>query len=127
MVDNQSIFTQTVVNFPKPPTRMSVGKFFYGLLDCLIGFLQRLIALHPARELNNTTGLTFTQPLINEFKTNQSLIGRPHYFFGNTSLMAWFSKLKSAYICFKPRFSSSNSFSRVNSDTCIPPYLDFQT
>src|SRR5688572_20980967 len=48
---------------------------------------------------------------------------RPYSFRFSTSLMAAFSRARSAYIRFSFAFSASSSRSRFTSDTDAPPYL----
>ncbi len=55
-----------------------------------------------------------------------ALSGGPYHFFVRSSFSAAWSSIDSARSFFSFRFSSSNAFSRLASDTSMPPYLAFQ-
>src|SRR5690606_36127 len=55
-----------------------------------------------------------------------ALGGRRQSFRPRTSLIAAFSRARSAYMRLSLAFSTSSSFSRLSSATDAPPYFDFQ-
>lgn len=76
------------------------------------------------REPHHTTGPLHRQlVLTDEHLGDLSLRERPYSFRLSTSLMAAFSRAKSAYIRFSLAFSASSSRRRFTSETVAPPYL----
>src|SRR4030095_13503270 len=94
--------------------------------DWAIRIRSRLVVIDRALQTNGITSAPFTQPMLcSQCHHQRPLRGRLQSFFAITSFSARFSSNRSADICFKRRFSSSNSRSRLMSEACMPPYFDF--
>src|SRR6185436_72643 len=91
----------------------------------VIGFLGS-IAIGATIQVYGPAGSPLTQTmLIHQAGRQLAALFHSQSFFSIISLRASCSRLKFAYISFKRRFSSSNSFRRFNSLTDMPLYLAF--
>src|SRR5690349_4689732 len=121
-----SLVSQVICHFVATPTR---------LLHCQLtqlpsnGFIYHflcLVAIGTTTDLDRATCLSFTHTkLLNRVSSQLSSFFYLESFFSMISFSTSCSRLRFAYICFKRRFSSSNSFMRFTSLILIPPYLAF--
>lgn len=87
----------------------------------------RTVADHLTVRSYNAAGPTFRQAYLGlQVRDGFALHGGPYHFFERSSRMAATSSICSASSFFSLAFSSSSCFSRLASETSIPPNLAFQ-
>ncbi len=87
----------------------------------------RLVADHPAIRVDDCAGLPLRQTHHGLQMCHRGALGDgPYHFFDKSSRSAAASSICSARSFFSFTFSSSSAFSRLVSDTSMPPNLAFQ-
>src|SRR6186997_775566 len=126
MIPDVSLVSQIVRHFVTAPTRLPLSQLTQFLGNGLIcAFLCR-VAIGTTTHLHCATRLAFTQSEFLDCVSSQfPSLFYLESFFSIISFSTSCSKLRFAYICFRRRFSSSNSFIRFTSLILIPPYLAF--
>src|SRR5512133_544031 len=126
MVPGMPLVPEIISHLATAPTRLSVCQLTQLLSKGFIHASPGLIAKDTANELHCVASLPFAQSKFLHGIANQSpLLSYLESFFSMISFSTSCSRLRFAYISFKRRFSSSNSFIRFTSLTLIPPYLAF--
>src|SRR6476659_4176170 len=126
VVPGMSFISQIINHLATTPARLLLYQLAQLLRNRLIGAAFRLVAIHITTQLDCATGLSLTgSKFLHGIARQLPFLLYFESFFSMMSFKISCSKLKFAYICFKRRFSSSNSFIRFTSLTLIPPYLAF--
>src|SRR5215207_11766016 len=126
MVPTVSLVSQIIAHLATTPTRLFVCHLLQFLDNRFIGHSLDLVAICTAADLHRATSLSLTQPELLDCVPSQfPSLCYLESFFSMISFSTSCSRLRFAYICFRRRFSSSNSFIRFTSLMLIPPYLAF--
>src|SRR5215207_4694502 len=126
VVPNMSLVPQIVCHLATTPTRLPISQVLQLRCDRFVCSSLGLVAIRTTTDLHRATRLAFTQSKFSNGIPSQLTSFRYfESFFSIMSLSTSCSRLRFAYICFKRRFSSSNSFILFTSLMLIPPYLAF--
>src|ERR1700733_4854038 len=117
---------QPVMELPEAPPRLAAHDLVQHLDHVPIALHARLRSPIPRRprQPHHAAGPHDRDPmLLHENLRGLPLRERPYSFRLSTSLIAVFSRARSAYIRLSFTFSASRSFSRLSSETLTPPYF----
>src|SRR4030042_3251304 len=114
----------SVVHFVNAPRRLPFRQFLQDHDDRFVGFPSALIPVRRSTEIHHVAGLALAELVAVDGQLDQfAALARLYNFFSTMSLSTRGSRLRSAYICLRRRFSSSSSFSRFKALASIPLYL----
>src|SRR6266508_543176 len=121
-----TLVSQVIAHLATAPARLAVSQLAQFLGNLWIVLFSRLVAIGTAVQVHGSTRPAFTQAMLFDHILHQlTPFIYLESFFSMMSLSTSCSRLKLAYICFRRRFSSSNSFIRFSSLTLMPAYLAF--
>src|SRR6266498_3111702 len=126
VVPRVSLVSQIICHLGTAPARLPVRQLLQFFCDRFISCAFGLVPMRTTAHLHRSTSLSFTQSeFCNRITSQLTSLFYLKSFFSMISFSTSCSRLRFAYICFKRRFSSSNSFIRFTSLMLIPPYFAF--
>ncbi len=126
MIPSISLISQIVSHLSKSPARFPFGQNLQLLPYFTISGLFCLVAISRSADIQQITGLSFAEIVFHHSILCQfAALSNCYSFFSIISFSTVSSRLRSAYICFNFRFSSSSSFNRLREEASMPPYLAF--
>src|ERR1051325_1312240 len=126
VIHHHSFPPQLPIQTPVAVPRVLCGKLAHPLLQRLAAVPFALVAMGCSPDAHKPAAPPFAHPMCLLQKANDvASCRRLHHFRLTTSFSARLSSVNSATMCFRRRFSSSNSRSRRACDTSMPPYFAF--
>jgi len=126
MIPSISLISQIVSHLSKSPPGFPFGQNLQLLPYFTSGGLFCLVVISRSADIQQITGLSFTEIVFhNSILCQFAVLSACYSFFSIISLSTVSSRLKSAYTCFRFLFSSSSSFNLFIEEASMPPYFAF--